>query len=904
MPGKFNEKDVPDDLPNFVDRLRRLLTVDAVPDRTDEPPEKSHSIELDSCPAEPLLGRAADCQSVLKDDVPHTSNPNSKKAVSSVLVRDFVLSQECSVRLRNRATSDDLFAKWTLGDALARMDEFKSAALSVSGLGATSVQELLTLLQTPSTPSPEAPDDTFAIGARDTSDSARYTDLSADALRLPLSFVLAFSECSTRLRNALASIDIEHLSLSDFITDPEILLARLRDRKGVGKQTVTEVRQKIEDLIDRILAKDPVVQSFADECLGNGPSESADVEPLGEITTEEQESGKNIEQILAELPEREGHVLARRYGLGGHLKHTLEEIASDVHVTRERIRQLEAKALRRLGSPAHRYAMRVVVQQHRENIWNTLSGGNALITDTELREYRQDIDPLCALAIDVAYGNLHDWLATIATRTSTGWLLKEESLQRLDELTARLDIFGSDHPLPRPLASAASALELDLSSVDLACEHSTQLDNFEAYLCKGRVGTRTRRAVRLHQIAIEEFGTRLFDIASLIAAYRHKYPEDIVAPRIFQMQLEEAPHLFCKLFDCLWFALASHADAKSEASIPFERHVAIEPSFEEGSIGQELARFLADRPKRQVDLRALMAQSTSGQVADSSVGAILSSNPCFRRVAPGVFDLCRSGDVYNENGVLNEIFLDDRQCRAYCFARYGGAPNCWYPSWGPSLELWLTRWARLRAEPQLYRSLLYVGDPSIWPAPDDELEYWIRTKDREAAWLVGTPRRFELGRRFIEPSQFFCTLSQLAHFGWTSWMAVNRTTDAKGDVHDAADVLALLITAGLVAAPSDWQQPHLATEAVRPVFEVACREMHHRGRLDWDDGILAAMWSAIEENARSLETGWLQNSELSAALESWNAGQARTSRAFARKQLEPVDPAAIFETEDWGQLFG
>lgn len=901
MPGDLNKEVVPDDLPNFVDRLRRLLNVGPLSE-TEKLPEKSNSVGLVLCPAEPLFGRAAESQPIVEDVAPRSEVPNSEKAVHSVSVRDFILSRECSVRLRNRVVSDELFANWTLADTLVRMHEFKSAALSVSGLGATSVQELLNLLQDPSIPVPESREDTDEI--LETSTGARYKDLPADAFLLPLSFVLAFSECSTRLRNALASINIDNLSLGDFVDDPKAFLSRLRDSKGIGKQTVTEARQKIEDLIARILDDDPVVRTFADECLGRVPSASTDLEQLAEIPAEDAESGKTLEQIVAELPEREGYVLSRRYGLGGHLKHTLEEIASDVHVTRERIRQLEAKALRRLDLPVHRYAMRAVVQQHRENIWYTLSGGNALITDTELREYRQDIDPLCALAIDVAYGNLNTWLATIATRTSTGWLLKQESLQRLNELTARLDNFGADHPLPLPLTSAASALELDLSSVDLACEHSAQLDNFEAYLCKGRVGARTRRVVRLHRIAIEEFGTGLFDIGSLIAAYRHECPEDIVAPRIFQMQLEEATHLFCKLFDCLWFALAAHSDSKHGAIIPYERHVAIEPSFEEGSIGQELARLLADRPKRHVDLRTLMAQSTSGQVADSSVGAILSSNPCFRRVAPGVFDLCRSGDVYNENGVLNEVFLDDRQCRAYCFARYGGAPNCWYPSWGPSLELWLTRWARLRAEPELYRSLLYVGDPSTWPAPEDELEFWRRIKDREAAWLIGTPRRFELGRRFIEPDQFLCTLAHLAHFGWTSWMAVNRTTDARGDFHDAADILALLITAGLVTAPSGWQQPHLATEAVRPVFEAACREMHHRGRLDWDDGTLAATWSVIEENALSLETGWLQNSELSTALESWNSGQTRASRAFARKQSEPVDPATIFETEDWGQLFG
>ena len=50
------------------------------------------------------------------------------------------------------------------------------------------------------------------------------------------------------------------------------------------------------------------------------------------------------------LPEREQRVLRLRFGLDDGRSRTLEEVGSEFHVTRERIRQIEAKALRKLNT--------------------------------------------------------------------------------------------------------------------------------------------------------------------------------------------------------------------------------------------------------------------------------------------------------------------------------------------------------------------------------------------------------------------------------------------------------------------------------------------------------------------------------------------------------------------------
>jgi RNA polymerase primary sigma factor len=74
--------------------------------------------------------------------------------------------------------------------------------------------------------------------------------------------------------------------------------------------------------------------------------------------TERQLLHESLDRMLANLTPREARVLRLRFGLTGDHAHTLKEVGERIGVTRERVRQIEGKALRKLRHPRHSRALR------------------------------------------------------------------------------------------------------------------------------------------------------------------------------------------------------------------------------------------------------------------------------------------------------------------------------------------------------------------------------------------------------------------------------------------------------------------------------------------------------------------------------------------------------------------
>ena len=124
--------------------------------------------------------------------------------------------------------------------------------------------------------------------------------------------------------------------------------------------TPEELAKKLAMPLDRIrkvlkISKEPVsletpVGDEEDSSLGDFIEDQNALQPLD--ASIRSNLGESTTKILATLTPREERVLRMRFGIGMNTDHTLEEVGLQFSVTRERIRQIEAKALRKLKHPS------------------------------------------------------------------------------------------------------------------------------------------------------------------------------------------------------------------------------------------------------------------------------------------------------------------------------------------------------------------------------------------------------------------------------------------------------------------------------------------------------------------------------------------------------------------------
>ena len=155
---------------------------------------------------------------------------------------------------------------------------------------------------------------------------------------------------------------------SDIWTDPEVRRI-IQERLGCGiDQAEDIIRQSMPieslDEIYKMFLKNIDVDEIQDDVFENIIENEIQQDVFQNINSdafywkdgiyeeiEQRALRETLEKLMGELSEREQDVLKARYGFEDGVEKTLEEVGQTFGITRERIRQIESKALRKLSHP-------------------------------------------------------------------------------------------------------------------------------------------------------------------------------------------------------------------------------------------------------------------------------------------------------------------------------------------------------------------------------------------------------------------------------------------------------------------------------------------------------------------------------------------------------------------------
>ncbi len=151
-------------------------------------------------------------------------------------------------------------------------------------------------------------------------------------------------------------IPVHMIETINKLSRTERLLVQLLGRKPRPEEIAEKMDMPVEKVRKVLkIAKEPIsletpIGEEQDSSLGDFIADEDAVNPSDAVINSN--LADQTRRVLSTLTPREEKVLRMRFGIGGKSDHTLEEVGQDFNVTRERIRQIEAKALRKLRHPS------------------------------------------------------------------------------------------------------------------------------------------------------------------------------------------------------------------------------------------------------------------------------------------------------------------------------------------------------------------------------------------------------------------------------------------------------------------------------------------------------------------------------------------------------------------------
>ena len=443
----------------------------------------------------------------LRPDTAIAYNLNSTADTSpeAQAIKDLVANSKCSVRLTNAILSAKRLPAETISDYMEAPESMYYAFKSdLRNIGSKSVDELDSLVRSAhesALPFENQSDalldhETQTLSKNKQNNMLNGAQSLLSGLRFPQDIL--DEDISVRLQNVLTRRHrIESESLFNVIKNFHQFSIDLLREPGFGRVTLHELTMLIETVIRQRLSTAALDPDLAPNLISGISGENMD-ESLFEafesfrstdyttINWREKELNNQceIEDVIArqlrKLSERENDVIDRRFGITQQNTQTLQEIADDFNVTRERIRQIEAKAKRKLikgNAKQHIFSC-----LENENLIGKVFSGKKALSENRLKIALRDLSSLELLAIDLCFGTIKKFLNSMTVSTKGGWILRQYADEFSDDSgilvgTNRqkmLDAIAKE-PLPLSVKAITSRL-IDFTESEVRDELKTAFD--------------------------------------------------------------------------------------------------------------------------------------------------------------------------------------------------------------------------------------------------------------------------------------------------------------------------------------------------------------------------------------------------------------------------------------------
>lgn len=874
---------------------------------------------IDSRPTRELVlssGTADDRErgsAVSSDEESNASPPSSveDEAVSELTLGQLIQQVGASVRLTNCVQRSQL-RQMTLSAARAEPDALFQICMAVPSMGRKSINELRDIIaQAPFNTYPPAGVSVGAQASALVGSDMRST--VTDQMRrlfggLRVEWLARSRGGSVRLVNGVSEPLFKDLTLGDLMVDWHDLTPKFYRLKNLGRKSVSELREICTVAATDLLAAGGVTREQVSDVMmmvADGAQVTAvkasdalsALEHLNVFDIEDLRS-KNITDLKGIvhalsglLDERARDVVSRRIGLGGQGEETLEEIAQGYVVTRERIRQIEAKALRKMCAAADQFPLREALMEEAREIWFRLGQDSGYVAHRDLATL--PVPPEFRLGLKLANSTIPDILDSVATRWRAGWHQFDRSEVELDSICQNLNGSLAGLRLPRPMPSnldAPSRMVVDLG---------LGMRLLDGYLLSpaGTIKSQTR-TIYLHRIFNDpDFPIEILSLANRAAGF---WNESAVSARYLSLVLSRHPHLFIEAAGDNWFAIG----------LPIRDEPAV---YEEAVECRVLATDTADGPTMASVLQSLLgetgplrlstlmeraAPSLSGRWSISSVGpSLLMHKELFERYLPGVYGL--KGQVPDSQSILDApptYLLNEEQARLFALGRRAGVAWGVFPMWTPAAEFALCGWALEGESDEVLNSLLATASIDLWPVGSGEKEFWKNHLACSAStFSFHFEPREQVGYALPALDRLLAACLEARSAEGFSWITANLVLNRTVGSHVAAGLMALMCSLEVLTCDGDhWQLPHRVGPKLDDMINLLSGQLHDHGSLSWRSDIGTALLTSAAQ-ALNRSHSWLDRGLFAVMLD--EADTADAAHDFQSQMIQAAIDELLWEEE-------